>query len=133
MLESEGDGNSLSHLGPPNAPGRSPRVQHQVNPFLRGASSPHTLWLVDTSPLSPGFARSVLAGLTRPRSVARPRPHQKRSQTSYGDQEAYCEWDRSPHLNLKSYQKERPSKRAPLGPQSKPMAKTIKRSQQCKR
>ena len=31
MLNSPGDGNSLSHLGPPNGPGRSPS-QHQGEP-----------------------------------------------------------------------------------------------------
>src|SRR5262245_40127674 len=118
---------------PPMDPEEAPLSASGEPPVTVGLLPLIPCGLLDTSPLSSEFARSVLAGPTRPRSVARPLPHQKRSQTSYGDQEAYCEWNRSPHRNLKSYQKERPSKRAPLGPQSKPMAKTIKRSQQCKR
>src|SRR5262245_11918836 len=62
MLESEGDGNSLSHLGPPNGPGRSPRFQHQVNPLSPWGFSPSYLVACRHLPLSPEFARSVLAG-----------------------------------------------------------------------
>src|SRR5262245_30172731 len=99
MLESEGDGNSLV---PPMDPEEALLSASGEPPVTVGLLPFIPCGLLDTSPLSPEFARSVLAGLTRPRSVARPLPHQKRSQTSYGDQEAYCEWDRSPHRNLKS-------------------------------